>query len=95
MNAAKYWQGQSVELRVLFLDANGVPLAAGGVAFRAKKPDGLFVTVAANADPARVNEFVGVLVADQAGVWQVKASCQTPSPAVEQGSFTVMASLPG
>ncbi len=95
MNAAKYWQGQSVELRVLFLDANGVPLAAGGVSFRVKKPDGTFVTVAASPDPARANEFVGVIVADQAGVWNVKASCQTPNPAVEQSSFTVMASLPG
>lgn len=95
MNANQYWQGQSVELRVLFLTADGVPLAAGGVAFRVKKPDGSLVTVAASADPARVNEFVGVLVADQAGVWQVKASCQTPAPAVEQSSFTVMASLPG
>ena len=95
MIAAKYWQGQSVELRVLFLDANGVPLAAGGVSFRVKKPDASFVTVAANPDPARANEFIGTLVADQAGVWNVKASCQTPSPAVEQSSFTVMASLPG
>jgi len=95
MIAAKYWQGQSVELRALFLDADGVPLAAGGVSFRVKKPDGSLVTVAASADPARVNEFVGLLVADQAGVWQVKASCQTPAPAVEQSSFTVMASLPG
>ena len=95
MNAAKYWQGQSVELRVLFLDANGVPLAAGGVSFRVKKPDASFVTVAASPDPARANEFVGVLVADQAGVWNVKASCQTPNPAVEQSAFTVMASLPG
>ena len=95
MNAAKYWQGQSVELRALFLNADGVPLAAGGVSFRVKKPDGTFVTVAASPDPARVNEFVGVLVADQAGVWNVKASCQTPNPAVEQSSFTVMASLPG
>lgn len=95
MNTTKYWQGQSVELRVLFLDANGVPLAAGGVSFRVKKPDGSFVTVAASPDPARANEFVGVLVADQAGVWNVKASCQTPNPAVEQSSFTVMASLAG
>jgi hypothetical protein len=95
MNANQYWQGQSVELRVLFVNADGVPLAAGGVAWRVKKPDGSLVTVAASADPARVNEFVGLLVADQAGVWQVKASCQTPAPAVEQSSFTVMASLPG
>lgn len=48
MNAAKYWQGQSVELRALFLNADGVPLAAGGVSFRVKKPDGTFVTVAAS-----------------------------------------------
>jgi hypothetical protein len=95
MNANQYWQGQSVELRVLFVNADGVPLAAGGVAWRVKKPDGSLVTVAASADPARLNEFVGLLVADQAGVWQVKASCQTPAPAVEQSSFTVMASLPG
>ncbi len=95
MNAAKYWQGQSVELRALFLDADGVPLAAGGVSFRVKKPDGTFVTVAASPDPERVNEFVGVLVADQAGVWAVKASCTTPRAAVDQSSFTVMASLPG
>jgi hypothetical protein len=95
MNAAKYWQGQSVELRALFLDADGVPLAAGGVAFRVKKPDGTFVTVAASPDPERVNEFVGVLVADQAGLWDVKASCTTPRAAVDQSSFTVMASLAG
>ena len=95
MKANQYWQGQSVELRVLFVNADGVPLVAGGVAWRVKKPDGSFVTVAASPDPARENEFVGVLVADQAGVWHVKASCQTPNPAVEQSAFTVMASLPG
>jgi len=72
-----------------------VPLAAGGVSFRVKKPDGTFVTVAASPDPARANEFVGVIVADQAGLWNVKASCQTPNPAVEQSSFAVMASLAG
>lgn len=95
MSATLYWQGQSVELRVLFLNANGVPLAAGGVAFRVKKPDGAFVTVAATEDPDRANEWIGYVVADLAGVWTVKASCTTPRPAVEQHSFTVMASLPG
>lgn len=95
MNAIQYWQGQSVELRVLFLTADGVPLVAGGVAFRVKKPDGILVTVAATADPARANEWIGVIVADQAGTWTVKASCTTPAPAVEQSTFTVMASLPG
>lgn len=95
MNAMQYWQGQSVELRVLFADAAGVPLAAGGVAFRVKKPDGALSTVAASEDPARANEWIGYVVADQAGVWTVKASCSTPRPAVEQQSFTVTASLPG
>ena len=95
MSAIQYWQGQSVELRVLFLTADGVPLAAGGVAFRVKKPDASFVTVSASVDPARANEWIGYVVADQAGVWTVKASCSTPRPAVEQSSFTVMASLPG
>ena len=95
MSAIQYWQGQSVELRVLFLDVAGVPLAAGGVAFRLKKPDASFLTIAAVEDPARANEWIGYVVADQAGVWTVKASCSTPRPAVEQQSFSVMASLPG
>ena len=95
MSAIQYWQGQSVELRVLFLDTAGVPLAAGGVAFRLKKPDASLLTIAAVEDPARANEWIGYVVADQAGVWTVKASCTTPRPAVEQQSFTVMASLPG
>jgi hypothetical protein len=37
MSVIQYWQGQSVELRVMFLGVDGVPLAAGGVAFRVKK----------------------------------------------------------
>ena len=69
--------------------------AAGGVAFRLKKPDASFLTIAAVEDPARANEWIGYVVADQAGVWTVKASCSTPRPAVEQQSFSVMASLPG
>ena len=68
MSAIQYWQGQSVELRVLFLDVAGVPLAAGGVAFRLKKPDASFLTIAAVEDPARANEWIGYVVADQAGV---------------------------
>ena len=95
MSAIQYWQGQSVELRVLFLDVAGVPLAAGGVVFRVKKPDASLLTIAAFEDPARANEWIGYVVADQAGVWTVKASCATPRPAVEQQSFTVTASLPG
>jgi hypothetical protein len=95
MSAIQYWQGQSVELRVLFLSADGVPLSAGGTVFRVKKPDGSLVTVAATQDPARANEWIGYVVADQAGTWAVKASCTTPRPAVEQQSFTVMVSLPG
>ena len=95
MSAIQYWQGQSVELRVLFADASGVPLAAGGVAFRVKKPDASLLTIAAFEDPARAHEWIGYVIADQAGVWTVKASCATPRPAVEQQSFTVMASLAG
>lgn len=95
MTALQYWQGQSIELRALFATADGVPLAAGGVAFRVKKPDGTLVTVSAQADPDRANEWVGYVVVDQAGVWACKASCTTPRPAVDQSSFTVMASLPG
>jgi hypothetical protein len=95
MTGMNYWQGQSVELRVVFLGLDGLPLAAGGVAFRVKKPDGSLVTVAAQADPAEANQWVGYVVADQAGVWAVKASCTTPRAAVDQSSFTVMASLPG
>jgi hypothetical protein len=95
MSVIQYWQGQSVELRVMFLGVDGVPLAAGGVAFRVKKPDGTLLSVVAQADPDRANEWVGYVVADQAGVWTVKASCTTPRPAVDQSSFTVMASLPG
>lgn len=95
MSAIQYWQGQSVELRVLFLNADGVPIAAGGVSFRVKKPDASLLTVAATQDPARANEWIGYVVADQAGVWTVKAACTTPRPAVEQHSFSVMASLPG
>jgi hypothetical protein len=95
MTGVQYWQGQSVELRVLFQNADGVPVAAGGVAFRVQKPDKSFLTVAATEDPARANEWIGYVVADQVGTWIVKASCTTPRPAVEQSSFTVMASLPG
>jgi hypothetical protein len=51
--------------------------------------------VVAQADPDRANEWVGYVVADQAGVWACKASCTTPRPAVDQSSFTVMASLAG
>ena len=95
MSVIQYWQGQSVELRVMFLGVDGVPLAAGGVAFRVKKPDGTFVNVIAEAAPDRPNEWVGYVVADQAGVWACKASCTTPRAAVDQSSFTVMASLAG
>jgi hypothetical protein len=35
------------------------------------------------------------VVADQAGVWTVKASCTTPRAAVDQSTFTVMASVAG
>jgi hypothetical protein len=95
MTGMQYWQGQSVELRVVFLGLDGLPLAAAGVAFRVKKPDGSLVTVSAQADPAVANQWVGYVVADQAGVWTVKASCSSPRAAVDQSSFTVMASLPG
>jgi hypothetical protein len=95
MTGMQYWQGQSVELRVVFLGLDGLPLAAGGVAFRVKKPDGTLVSVSAQADPAVANQWVGYVVADQAGVWTVKSSCTTPRAAVDQSSFTVMASLPG
>jgi hypothetical protein len=59
------------------------------------KPDGTLVSVSAQADPAVANQWVGYVVADQAGVWTVKASCTTPRAAVDQSTFTVMASLPG
>ncbi|MCA3288252.1 MAG: hypothetical protein ING09_17050 [Roseomonas sp.] len=95
MSGAQYWQGQSVELRVVFLGIDGLPLAAGGVAFRVKKPDGTLVSVSAQADAAVADQWVGYVVADQAGVWTVKASCTTPRAAVDQSTFTVMASLPG
>ncbi len=95
MTGMQYWQGQSVELRVIFLGVDGAPLAAGGVAFRVKKPDATLLSVTAQADPAVANQWVGYVVADQAGVWIVKASCTTPRAAVDQSTFTVMASLPG
>ena len=95
MQGMQYWQGQSVELRVIFLGVDGAPRAAGGVAFRVKKPDATLLSVAAVADPDRANEWVGYVVADQSGVWTVRASCTTPRPAVDQSTFTVMASLPG
>ena len=44
MTGMNYWQSQSVELRVVFLGVDGLPLAAGGVAFRVKKPDGTLVS---------------------------------------------------
>jgi hypothetical protein len=95
MIGMQYWQGQSVELRVIFLGVDGAPLAAGGVAFRVQKPDKSLLSVTAQADPAVADQWVGYVVADQAGVWTVKASCTTPRAAVDQSSFTVMASLPG
>ena len=95
MAGVQYWQGQSVELRVLFQTADGAPVAAGGVSFRLRKPDASLITVTASEDPDRAQEWVGNVVADQVGTWTVKASCTTPRPAVEQSSFTVMASLPG
>lgn len=93
--AAQYWQGQAVELRVSFTGAGGALVTAGGVAFRVRKPDATLVTVAAAEDPERASEWVGTVVADQAGEWTVKASCATPQPAVEQMTFVVKASLAG
>lgn len=95
MKNGKYWQGQSIELRVVFLDVAGAQVVASGVTFRVRKPDFTLLTLAAQADAARPNEWVGHVVADQVGEWTVKASCAAPRAAVDQGGFTVMASLPG
>jgi hypothetical protein len=95
MASGKYWQGQTVELRAMFLGMDGVALVATGVAFRVKRPDGTFLTVAAQPDQLRPNEWLAYVVADQAGTWTVRASCATPRAAVEQSTFSVMASLPG
>jgi hypothetical protein len=87
----RFWQGETVRVRVDFTDAQGAPVAPTGVVFTARPAGGTRVTgtpVALQATGAFYCDFA----LDTPGVWFVRATCSGPTAAAVEDQIEVRAS---
>lgn len=91
----RFWPGETVRLRVDFSTPDGSPMAATGVVFQVRPPDGTAAPAPAAGVP--ISNAPGAFMADIAplapGRWAVRATCDGPSPAAVEGEFIVAKSL--
>lgn len=78
--------GEAVLARAGFLGADGQPVAATGVAMKARSPGGAVSALAHEPDGA-TGRFRASVTATEPGTWQVYGECSGPSPSVTPAKF--------
>jgi hypothetical protein len=90
---APIWIGNTIRADVTFGAVVGVPTPnANEVTITARRPDGT-TQQGAVQNGTEDGAFYADFVADQAGVWHVRAECAGLLSAAEEGRFTVKPSM--
>jgi hypothetical protein len=88
----RYWQGETVRVRVDFTDDAGAPVTPTGVAFLARQATGAQV-VGTPIALQTTGAFYADFALDTPGTWYLRASCSGPTPAAVEDQIEVRASL--
>lgn len=94
MTDISFWPGSVARVRVQFTGETGAAIAVSNVQVKVRSPAG---TVTQVSPSNVVKEGVGRYYVDvslpKAGVWAVRATCDSPQAAAEEVAFSVMPSL--
>lgn len=91
MHNSEFWRGETVRVRVAFVDLDGLPVVATGVVIQTKDPAGTLASATVVA--GTVGVFYGDVPVTLAGEWRVRSTCTGPSPAAIESKFKVLASM--